>query len=105
MAFAHGQAARRAAENATYDELTGLTELHERLVQAHREGRTSDLVALNWEFHRTVNRIARAPKILTVIRTVAMSMPRDHLAAFPDLIPEANAQKAAVIAAMKQRDG
>jgi DNA-binding GntR family transcriptional regulator len=36
MAFAHGRAARRAALNASYDELTALTGLHDQMVTAQK---------------------------------------------------------------------
>lgn len=105
MAFAHGQAARRAAYNATYDQLTELANLQQAMETAHREGDGASLVEHNWRFHELVNQASRSPKVLAVIRSVAMAMPREYLAAFPELVPALNADKAAIVAALKNRDG
>ena len=104
LAFAHGQATRRATVNATYAELTDLTELLSAMAGMGNGEDLRELVRLNWGFHRKINEIARAPRILAVIRTVAMSVPRNYLLDFPDDAANLVAEKERVLDAMKERE-
>jgi len=104
LAFAHGQAARRASLNATYAELTTLTDLQVAMAVAEGRGDLPEVVRLTWEFHRMINQVARAPKILAVIRTVAMSVPMSYLLDFPDDAAKLVGEKGLVLDAIKERD-
>jgi DNA-binding GntR family transcriptional regulator len=104
-AIVHARAAKRATENITDPELTDLEQLHDKMIAAAADKDVMALADLNWQFHRTINRIAKSHKLNAALRTVSLSLPREYLIEFPDSIERGNADHASILAAMRQRDG
>lgn len=65
-----GLAAEKAATLITAGEIRDLTRLHQQLRSAEKEGRWSEAVRVNWEFHHTICRAADMPELLSIIETI-----------------------------------
>jgi DNA-binding GntR family transcriptional regulator len=103
QAIVYGRMARRAAARATEADLAKLDELHRAMVAAAKAGDSEELPDLNWEFHRSINRIAAAPRLAALIRS--MSLPREYQLEFPDEQPRLNREHGAIVKALRAGDG
>lgn len=65
-----GMAAEAAAKNITDRTIRKLRRLHEDLIDAEDEGRWSDAVRCNWDFHHTLYQAAEMPELLAIIETI-----------------------------------
>jgi DNA-binding GntR family transcriptional regulator len=100
----HGRAARRAAGKAAPADLRRLGELQAELEQAAAGGDLAHAVDLNWLFHKEINLLAGSAKLLGLLRTASVSIPRDYLLAMPDWVERSNREHAAILAAFAQGD-
>jgi DNA-binding GntR family transcriptional regulator len=99
-----GWAAGKATALATGDDLSRLHDIDVLMRDALDRGDADRLPALNWQFHRTVNRLARSPKLLAAIRLVSLDMPRDYLAEVPGWAPRSISEHEQIVTAMREGD-
>lgn len=99
----HGFAARRVAETASKEKLDELENQHEAMVACEHD--LHQFATKNWAFHRNINSLADSRKLVAAIKTLAMALPRDFVTEFPEWVPTANAEHAAIVAAFQARDG
>lgn len=100
----HGLAIRRIVERGNPSELAELQDLHKKMVAAEEAGRPDEMADLNWRFHRRINQLARSPKLIAVLRTHSLSIPRDYLLEFPQWIPRANEEHGELLQVMRRGD-
>lgn len=102
----HGIATRRLAE-AEFDveAVDDLESRHYAMLQAECDNDAHVMAELNWLFHRRINELADAPKIVAAIRTLALSIPRDFVVEFPNWIHRANEEHGQVLQAIRDHDG
>ena len=98
----HGFAARRVAETATTAQLDELHSQHEAMVACEHD--LHQFATRNWAFHRQINTLADSRKLVAAIKTLAMALPRDFVTEFPEWVPTANAEHAAIVTAFQARD-
>ena len=103
-AMVHGLAARRATTLATDEEIGRLEELHESMVQAVGDQDFEAVVEMNWLFHRQINHMARSAKLMAIIRSVSLSIPRGYLLELPGWATRANLEHEQIIRALQLRD-
>lgn len=96
-----GLAARKAVENATAEDITLLEDLHQRM----QEGLPEEVAALNWQFHRHINRMTKSRKLLAALRQVSLDVPRDYLTEFPEWAKRSHAEHEELLAAMREGNG
>ena len=98
-----GVAAERASKAASEDDLDRLDGLHHRMLEAS-DGRDQTLVAdLNWDLHRTINRLSGSRKLIGALRVVSLDLPRNYLVQMPEWNERSNAEHAVVLEAMRRR--
>lgn len=100
----HGRAARRAVNRATDEEIDELEALHNAMLEAERENDLDRISELNWDFHKHINVCARSAKLLAVIRSVSLDIPRSYLVEMPDFASKTTTEHAAIVEAFKDRD-
>ncbi|MEV6923403.1 GntR family transcriptional regulator [Dactylosporangium sp. NPDC051485] len=99
-----GLAARRVADNHDPEQILELRDFHRRMVAA-MEGDDVDLMTeLNWHFHRRVNQMAGSPKLLAVLRSHTLRLPRAFLRESPTWMKRANREHASIVAAIAKGD-
>jgi DNA-binding GntR family transcriptional regulator len=103
-ALVHGRAARRAAANATADHLGELRSVQAQMVDAATAGDIARAGDLNWRFHARINALARSARLLGLIRTASLSIPRDYLFAMPTWVERSNREHAQIVDALEARD-
>jgi len=96
-----GMATERASRKASEEDLDELDELDGLMVAAAAAGRQDQMVELNWQFHRKINRLSGSRKLLVAIRKVSLDLPRDFLAQLPEWNSKSNAQHRAILGAMR----
>jgi len=65
-----GMAAEAAAKNITDKTIRRLHRFHEDLIDAEENGRWSEAVRSNWDFHHTLYQAAEMPELLAIIETI-----------------------------------
>jgi DNA-binding GntR family transcriptional regulator len=98
-----GLAAERASERATPAELDELDNLHDGMLTAASTDDRRQMVELNWQLHRGINRMARSRKLLLSLRKVSLDLPRDYLEHVPNWSSRSNTEHASILAAMRHR--
>jgi DNA-binding GntR family transcriptional regulator len=98
----HGYAARRLTQIATDADLAELQTLHEEMDASQND--PYQFGALNWHFHRRINHLSNARKVVAALKTLAMTMPRDFAIEFPEWVPGSNQEHAQIVASMLKRD-
>lgn len=104
-AIVNGRAARRAAGRAQDEDVAGLRELHEAMVEAERNGDLEALTELNWNFHKRINTLAGSAKLIAMLRTLSLNIPQTYLLELPDWASKTNRDHAGIVAALADRDG
>lgn len=105
QALLAGELAARAALVATPVDVQALETLQTGLDAAAERGDYDRVEQLNFEFHRTIHRLARAPKISWLLGATLRYAPRELFAAAPGW-PEASAHDHhAVLTALRNLDG
>ncbi|MFY1633021.1 GntR family transcriptional regulator [Solwaraspora sp. WMMB335] len=99
-----GELAARAAHRLTDGQLGELTRLQETLAQAAARGEVARLEAINHQFHRTINRIADAPKIAWLLSVGARYVPRRFYATVPGWPQASTDDHAGILKALCGRD-
>ena len=104
-ALLHERAARRAVRNASPGDLDELERLHEAMTAMTAAEETQRVADLNWQFHRKINLLADSPKLLAMMRTVALSIPRNYLVDMPKSeVARSNREHKRIISAMRRGD-
>lgn len=104
-ALVHSRAARRATRGASEADLDFLQELHDAMLEASGEGDLKRVAELNWQFHRQINVLANSPKLIAILRTVSVSIPRDYLVEMPkDALKRSHRDHERIVNAMRRGD-
>lgn len=101
-----GEAAARAAADASEDEILALEAIHGALCDAHDLGAMEELMAVNERFHHALCSMAHMPVLLHLVENLWLQC-GPTMNAFRDYPPRAPRQKHAhlmIIAALRQRD-
>ena len=103
-ALALSFAAKRAATQASEDELMELEEIHADFLSAVHRGDIVQLQRLNWQFHRAITRAAHSPQLQAVLRVLSISVPLSSFELIPDWPELALKDHEEVLRALKIRD-
>jgi DNA-binding GntR family transcriptional regulator len=98
----HALATRRIVEQGKREDLEFLHDCHERMLEAEASSATETMARVNWDFHRSINKMSGSSKLIAVLRTHALSIPRDYLLEFPQWIERANEQHEEILEAMSK---
>lgn len=99
-----GRLVRRAAERAAEADLQKLVKLHDVMVENTEAGRLGDLLDDNRYFHRTIDDLARSPKLTAALRSVTVDVHLEYL--YRDLpdAERANVDHARLLDAIRLHD-
>jgi len=100
-----GELAARAALVATPADVRALENLQTGLDAAAQRGDYDRVEQLNFEFHRTIYRMARAPKISWLLGATLRYAPRKFFAAVPGWPEASTHDHHAVLKALRNLDG
>lgn len=101
----HGIAVRRAAERITPVQLDELQALHREFKTAVAQGHADVISALNWEFHRRLNRIADSPRLVAALRPLATEIPKSIISMLPRWGTKAITAQRRLLKALREHDG
>lgn len=97
----HGLAARRVTEEGDREHLDELAGYHEAMMAVEEQGGdAAEMARINWQFHRRINYLADSPKLLAVLRTHTLSIPRAYIRELPHWMHRANTQHKDIVEAM-----
>jgi DNA-binding GntR family transcriptional regulator len=99
-----GELAMRAATRLTEADLERIIALQEDTRRAIERAATEEVEGLNFEFHRTINHAAAAPKLAWLLGTVVRYLPRRFYASIPGWLDASFRDHDAIIEALKQRE-
>lgn len=99
-----GELAAKAAQNATAEDLAELEALHLELMAAAARKNTELLETKNHEFHRQINQLADAQKMLWVLGLTTRYVPRMFYAQIPGWPQTTMNDHGEILAAMKNSD-
>ncbi|MFE0591707.1 GntR family transcriptional regulator [Micromonospora echinospora] len=99
-----GELAARVAVSITPDQLDDLRQQHERLRRAAQARQISRVEQLEFEFHRSINRLADARKLSWLLRTATRYTPSRFYAANPEWRAGMIADHEALLDALEARD-
>ncbi|GLY24704.1 GntR family transcriptional regulator [Micromonospora sp. NBRC 101691] len=99
-----GELAARVAVSITPDQLDDLRQQHERLRRAAQARQISRVEQLEFEFHRTINRLADARKLSWMLRTATRYTPSRFYAANPEWRAGMIADHEALLGALEAHD-
>jgi DNA-binding GntR family transcriptional regulator len=99
-----GVAAQRASEVATPEDVAKLIEMHQLVVGATKAKDKSRTADLNWNLHRTINRLAGSRKILAAIKQVSLDLPRNLLIESPEWNEKSNREHDQILERMAAKD-
>jgi DNA-binding GntR family transcriptional regulator len=97
-----GLAAERASRKATKDDIGRLSELHDAIKTASEAGDFKAVSDLNWQLHRSINRLAGSPKLLAAIKTVSVDLPHGFMVEVTDWVEHSNDDHELVLKAMRE---
>jgi DNA-binding GntR family transcriptional regulator len=99
LATLAGKGAELATARCSPEELTELRRLAEAV---HRDG---DVVEANRLFHRSINRAARSPRLLTYLRQAVRVVPGNYFDVFPEQEERSRVEHSALLDTMERGDG
>ncbi|MEV0609543.1 GntR family transcriptional regulator [Polymorphospora rubra] len=99
-----GELAARVAVDITPAQLDDLRQQHERLRRAAQARQISRIEQLEFEFHRSINRLADARKLSWLLRTVTRYTPSRFYAANPEWREAMVADHDALLSALEAHD-
>ncbi|MPZ59864.1 MAG: FCD domain-containing protein [Propionibacteriales bacterium] len=99
-----GELAARAAIAATPATVAGLRELQAELDQATCDGRAEDVLELNWQIHREINRLAGSPKLSFLLSVAVRYVPQPFFATIEGWVSAAVHDHAHVFDAIERND-
>lgn len=100
-----GLASRRVALKHDSEEIQELWDFHQRMVVAMNASDVNLMADLNWQFHRRVNQMARSSKLLAVLGSHTLRLPRAFLRETPSWMKRTNEEHAEIISAIAGGDG
>jgi DNA-binding GntR family transcriptional regulator len=78
--------------------------MHIEMRRSAKEGNLAEMAALNWQFHRLINRMAGSRKLLAALRIVSLDVPRDYLVQLPTWAKRSISEHGAILKAMRAGD-
>lgn len=99
-----GELTRRACARADDALVATLRERAARCREVAGSGDPELLEEANWDFHRAINRAARAPKLLVILRATLRFIPRGFYGLLPAWTPTSEAGHEAILEAFERRD-
>ena len=105
QASTSGLLARRATERATDEELDELFALHERMLAAASRRNGELMAQLNRSFHQTTYRLARSQRLVAFHRAATLHIAWRFYQDHPEMADTCNEQHAAILDAMRARNG
>lgn len=99
-----GELTMRACQRVDDRLVRTLEDLAAQCAAALRAGDTNELGAANWEFHRTINRAADAPKLLIFLRSSLRFIPRSFYFHLPSWGLASEADHLAIVEAFRRRE-
>lgn len=103
MAALCGIAAQWAASRITSRQLLRVRELNREIKVAAQSG--DDIVTLNWEFHREINRASGSPRLQTLLRDAVKMIPHTFLQLFPEHVVCSLGEHDELVRALAHNDG
>lgn len=100
-----GELASRAAETATEAFLEQISALQDEMRKAGASSDDASLEALNFQFHRLINRSADSPKLTWLLRLVVRYVPRLFYATIDGWHDASLRDHSAIIDALRRNDG
>lgn len=104
QAFVAGELAARAAKKILPEQVAALEGLQDELQEGARRGDTDAMESANHSFHRSINIIADAPKLVWVLSTVVRYAPRRFYASVAGWQEASVEGHEAIIAALLRRE-
>lgn len=104
QALIAGELAARAAVSATSEDLAELEALHHELIAASARGNLELLEEKNHAFHREINLIAGAPKIIWALGLMTRYVPRRFYSSIPGWPEATAADHAQLLAGIRSHD-
>jgi DNA-binding GntR family transcriptional regulator len=106
-AHAHfaGRLAERASSKFTDDALTALADMQQQIEAAAAEKDSEAVEALNFQFHRVINRTADAPRLQWFIRAATRYVPRRFYEEIPGWSHASAEDHPSIVEALQRRDG
>jgi DNA-binding GntR family transcriptional regulator len=102
MSTLGGMAAKLATERMTEAQLTTIQKVGQELLNARDDD--ADLIHLNWQFHREINRASNSPRLLHLLRVSGKLVPQ-NLAVAPEQISCSRVEHRELLDALSRRDG
>jgi DNA-binding GntR family transcriptional regulator len=101
-----GELAARSCRRQTEDGdlVRRLTEHHDAMVQAAARGDSAGMEAANWSFHREINLLAGAPKLLLILKAALRSVPTHFYSLVDDWAPISQRGHQAILKALRRGD-
>lgn len=103
MAALCGVAAQWAADRITPRQLLRIRELNREIKVAAQSG--DDIVTLNWEFHREINRSCASERLQEMLRDAVKMIPHTFLQLFPEHVVCSLDEHDALVKALANHDG
>jgi DNA-binding GntR family transcriptional regulator len=99
-----GELTKRACRRADDALVRTLDELATQCAEALQAGDANELGTKNWEFHRTINHAAEAPKLLIFLRSSLRFIPRSFYFHLPSWGLASEADHREIVEAFRARD-
>lgn len=99
-----GELAARVAVSVTPEQLADLTRRHEQLSRAAKARQVGRVETLEYEFHRSINRLAEARKLSWMLRAATRYTPTRFYAGDPQWRAAMTSDHEALLAALRARD-
>ncbi len=96
--------ASRAAETKTDEELQHLAKIHAVYDDAIASGNEQESGRLGHEFHRTINKGARSPRLAAILGSLSRQLPNSFYASIEGELSLASRYHAKILKALRQRD-
>lgn len=103
-AIVSGELTARAAERIDEAGLDDLSSAHEDWIKAGEAGDTTYLESANFAFHRVLNKAARSPRLLMVLRQTLRMIPEHFYSLIPDWYANSTHGHSAILEAVRSRD-
>jgi DNA-binding GntR family transcriptional regulator len=99
-----GRLVRRATERASGEEIERLCALYSSAMEHANDMPSDELNLRNREFHRTIDALAKAPKLVAALRAVTIDVHRDFLYRTKQYTQTAGCEHLALLAAIRHRN-
>ncbi len=104
QAYAAGELAARAVDNFTDDDIADLTAIQAAIDAAYQADQVGEVVALNHQFHRKINRAARSTRLASLLRNTVSHVPLSSYDEIPGWSQASVDDHAPILSAIAARD-